>query len=327
MRRRYGVLVYLYLFVTLSLAAESLRVLIAGNVTVSLDNQTGITIPLSYIDSVLIQLDQDARFFRGIELELTAPQSYLPHHGGLAAALYAELNKVPEPGVADIEARQIGFEPIPNKIQNIYQIPLRSGHGLRATPYVSIPTPVISPPSFPILFRLMPVAKGLNDEVEVMQFRLTVKPILGDEGAVKVSPHYPAQLPGKPFTVYIDDEAVERPQEERVLRAGEHQLVILSNDYRSEYRRFMVERGKIIDIVIELRDATPLVFFEAPADSLIFFDGVLLENTHEPYPTQPGHHEVKFQVSDYSIIKSLQVQRGKNYTVALSVDLNISEDD
>jgi hypothetical protein len=326
MRRHYGIFI-LYVFVSLSVAAESLRVLVTGDATVSLNNQGGVTIPLSYIDSVLIHLDQEIRFFRGIELELTAPQSYLPYQGGLAVVLYAELDKVPEPGIADVEARQIGFEPVPNKIQNIYQIPLRAGHGLRTSPYVSIPTEVVSPSSFPILFRLMPVMKGLSDEVEAMQFRLTVKPILNDEGAVKVISYYPEQLPGKPFVVYIDGQAVERPQEEQLLRAGEHQLVILSNDYRSERRRFLVERGKIIDLVIELRDATPLIFFEAPQDSHIFFDGNLLENNHAPHPTQPGIHEVKFQVSDYSIIKSLQVQKGKNYTVALSVDLTISEDD
>jgi hypothetical protein len=243
----------------------------------------------------------------------------------MAMALYGELKGITGTGAMDIEARQLGFEPLPNKIQTIYQIPLRSGHGLRATPYVSIPTGLIEPELFPLLFRLMPVMKGLSDEFQFMQFRLTVKPILSDEGAVKIIPRFPEHLPDKPFAVYIDDEFIGRPQEERLLKSGEHQLVILSDDYRGENRRFLVERGKIIDLIIELRDATPLIYFEAPVDSLIFFDGTLLENRHSPHPAEPGFHEVKFQVSDYSIVRNIQVQRGKTYRVALAADLAIYE--
>jgi hypothetical protein len=324
MNRRYGIFVLLY-FLNLPLGAETTRVLIAGTLEVSADAPGGSSLSLSYTDSALIVLTREVRFLRGIELELTAPQNYLAHRGSLAIAIYAELDRTPEPGVADIQGRQISFEPIPNKIQTIYQIPLREGHGLRATPYVSIPTDVAVPASFPILFRIMPVAKGLSPEVEAMRFRLNVKPILSDEGAVTISPRYPEQLPDKPFTVLIDGAMIEKPQEERFLREGEHQLLIYSDDYRTENRRFVVERGKFMDIVVDLRDATPLLLFEAPTDSLIFFDGVLLEDNLKPHPAEPGVHEVKCQISDYSIVKSIEIQKGKTYRVALTVDLNVTE--
>jgi hypothetical protein len=322
----YGALVLLYLL-SLPLPAETIRVLIAGDLGVSLDNPEGTSVSLSYVDSALIHLDQEVRFFRGIELELTAPQNYLAHRGSLAIVLYRELDRIPEPGIADIQGEQISFEPVPNKIQTIYQIPIRAGHGLRTTPYASIPTGVIAPSSFPILFRLMPVIKGLSEEVESMQFRLSVKPIFSDEGAVKITPRYPEQLPGKPFTVFIDKTLLEQPQEERHLNEGEHHLEIVSHDYRSENRRFLVERGKILDLSIDLRDATPLVLFEAPQDSRIFFDGALLENNLKPLLAAPGIHEVKFQLSDYAVVKPLKVQKGKTYRVVMSVDVQISETD
>ncbi|MDR2111111.1 MAG: hypothetical protein LBP32_07370 [Spirochaetaceae bacterium] len=324
MNLRYGVVVLLY-FLNVSLWAETARVLIAGNLEVSANNPAGSSVSLSYTDSALIVLSREVRFFRGVELELTAPQNYLAHRGSLAVVIYAELDHIPEPGVADIQGRQISFEPIPNKIQTVYQIPLRAGHGLRATPYVSIPSDIVAPASFPILFRLIPVTKGLSAEVEAMRFRLTVKPILSDEGAVTISPRYPEQLPDKPFTALIDGEMLENPREERLLREGEHQLLIYSDDYRTETRRFVVERGKVVDIVVELRDATPLVLFEAPEDSLIFFDGVLLEDNLKPHPAEPGIHEVKCRISDYSIVKSIEIQKGKTDKVALTVDLNVAE--
>ncbi|MDR2785177.1 MAG: hypothetical protein LBB83_04600 [Treponema sp.] len=328
MRSRAGALIILSLFSALFpilLGAESFRTVITDTVLVSLDNPDGVSIPLSIVDSALIALDKEIRFFRGVELEFTSSQNYLFYRGSLGLAVYGELDKIPKNGIADVQARQIFIEPIPNKIQSIYQIPVRQRHGLRTSPYVSV-LPMTLPSSFPLLFRVMPVIKGLSDEIESLRFVLTVKPILSDEGAIRVIPRYPENLPDKPFTLLIDDEVIERPQEERVLREGEHNLVILSDNYRNENRIFMVERGKILELGINLQDPTPLVNFEAPENARIFFDNTPV-NPNKPLPVEPGAHEVRFQLSDYAVVKPLIVQKGKTYRVAMSVDLMITETD
>jgi hypothetical protein len=309
---------------------ESLRVANAGNLLVSLDKPEGAAISLSYVDSAVIILGEEIRFFRGIELEFTIPQTYLPHRGSLALALYGNLDRTPEPGVADLVARQLCIEPIPNKLSIIYQIPIRSGHGLRPSPYVSLPVGMVAPESFPILFRVMPVIKGLAEEVETMRFQLAVRPILSDEGAVRIITRYPeapGALPRRPFTVFIDDEAVDRPRETRLLKEGEHQLRIISNDYRNENRRFLIERGKILDLTIALQDTIPLIFFEAPENARIFFDNEAVEPGVQGLAVEPGLHEVRFQMSDYSVVKPVTVQRGKTYRLTLAVDVSVSESD
>jgi hypothetical protein len=307
--------------------AESVRVLLAGSAVVSPDAPGGSSVSLAYNESALITLDQDTRFFKGIELEFTVPQGYLPHRGSLAIVLYADLNQSPPMGIVDIEGRQISFEPLPNKIQTVYQIPLRAGHGLRTSPYAAVLTGVVAPGSFPVLFRIQPVIKGLSDQIEAMRFTLNVKPIFGDEGAVRILFRYPENLRDKPFTLLIDDVVVETPLEERFLKEGEHHLVILSNDYRNESRLFVVERAKVLELAIALQDPAPLIIFEAPETALIYLDNQLINPDPAPRPVEPGHHEVKFQLSDYSIVKPLMVQKGKTYRVALSVDLQISETD
>jgi hypothetical protein len=307
------------------LEAESFRTVVAGVTLVSLDNPDGVSVPLSIVDSALIALGGEIRFFRGIELEFTASRNYLPHLGSLALAVYGELDRAPETGIADIQARQIFMEPIPNKIQSVYQIPLRQRHGLRASPYVSV-LPVTLPSSFPLLFRILPVIKGLTGEVEVLRFILNVKPILSDEGAVRVIFRYPDNLPDKPLTLLIDDEVIEHPREDRILREGEHHLVILSNDYRNENRVFMVERGRILELSISLQDPTPLVVFEAPENARVYFDNAPVD-PGRPLPVEPGAHEVRFQLSDYAVIKPLFVQKGKTYRVAMAVDLTVTETD
>jgi hypothetical protein len=330
MKIRYGiggVFWVIALLCPLALRAESVRVYIAGTALVSLNNPGGSSVSLSFADSALILLNEDTRFFRGIELEFTTPQSYLAYRGSLALAMYADLDKVPEAGIADLQVRQLIFEPVPNKIQSVYQIPLRAHHGLRTTPYVTVLREVTSPASFPVLFRIFPVIKGLNEEFETMRFSLHVKPILSDEGAVRLIPKFPENLQDRPFTVLIDDQVIEKPGEERLLREGQHHLVILSNDYRNENRLFVVDRGKTLDLTITLQDPTPLVIFEAPENAVIYFDNQPLGSITGPMPVEPGIHEVKFQLSDYAIVKSLVVQKGKTYRVSMSVDVQVSESD
>jgi hypothetical protein len=302
-------------------------VLNAGNILVSLDKPGGDSVNLSYNAAAVIVLDREIRFFRGIEMEFTVPQAYLAHRGSLALVLYADLDKTPDPGVTDLDARQIRIEPIPNKIQIVYQIPIRNDHGLRDSPYVTLPVGVMPPESFPILVRIMPVIKGLSEEVETMSFRLSVKPIFSDEGAVRILLRYPENLARHPFTTLIDEEVVERPQDTRLLKEGEHSLAIVSNDYRNESRRFVIERGKILDLSITLRDTIPLVYFEAPDNAVIFFDNQEVDSSRQPISAEPGPHEVHFRMGDYTMVKPITVLRGKTYRIALAVDISVSESD
>jgi hypothetical protein len=308
--------------------AESFRALLAGHLEVSLDNPAGVSIPIEYNGSVLVSLGEETRFFRGIELELSAPQLWLSYRGSLAMALYADLDHAPRTaGVADLQGRRIAFEPLPNKMQIVYQIPIRPSHGLRASPYAAVPAGVTLPPSFPLVFRIMPIIKGLSEELESMTFQLSAKPIFSDEGAVRLNPRYPEQLQGKPFMVLIDDVLIDDPTGEQLLKEGEHHLVILSDDYRNENRLFLVERARVLDLAIELQDPTPLIILEKPENARVFLDNRAIHNDSEAIPVEPGIHEIKFQVSDYTIIKSLTVQRGKTYRVALTVDVTVSESD
>jgi hypothetical protein len=321
-RRRIAVVVFLF-FVSLYAQGESVRALIAGIHTVSITQGEGVRLPLSYVSSSIIRLEGDTRFFRGIELELSAPQTFLAHQGSLAAVLYGELDHIPQPGAADVECRQLALNPLPSRIQTVYQIPLREGHGLRTTPYATVLTGALPTSSFPLLFRLMPVIKGISEELERMVFNLNVKPILSDEGAVRINFRYPGNL--RPLTVLINDVVIDNPREERLIKEGVHNLVILSEDYRNQSSRFVVERAKVLDLTIELQDTTPLLIFEHPENARVFLDNALVANPRTPTPVEPGLHEVRFEISDYTIIRPVTVQKGKTYRVALSVDVNISE--
>ena len=316
----------IFLCIYANLNAEPLRVIIAGNAEVSLDRPEGVSLSLSYLDSALISFRGDTRFFRGVQLDLTAPPGFLTFRNTMASVFYNNLRGNLATGIADIEGQQLSFEPMPNRIQNTWQIPIRNDHGLRSSPYVIIPTGVIQPDTFPILFRLMPVIKGIEEQMENMVFQLNIRPIFSDEGAVRFNFTYPPQLQRRPVSVLVNDQLID-PNNELLLREGEHNLVIISEDYRNQSRRFMIERGRVLNLTVVLQDPTPLLVFEHPDGARIFVNNQQVLNTSVPYPIEPGFHEIRFQMSNYSIIRPITVQRGKTYRIAMSVDVSITETD
>ncbi|MDR2795236.1 MAG: hypothetical protein LBB47_00820 [Spirochaetaceae bacterium] len=313
-------------FLNSALYAETINVIVKDRIEVNSDMPAGVSVSLTYNDSVLIFLQQDVRFIRGVELEFTAPQTWLPYQGSLAFGLYANLNDVPVTSSAEIDGTPVLVDPVPNKIQTIYHIPLRAQHGLRGTPYLTLLRSPVPPESFPLLFRLTPIAKVWNKEIETMRFQLNVKPIFSDEGALVVNVRRPEFLPNGSYTILVDDQVIEKPYAETLIREGEHTLTLFSADYRTENRRFVIERGKTLTLSITLHDLTPLVIFEAPALARIFIDNTQVMRTNAPLAIEPGIHDIRIQLSDYTIIKTAVIEKGKVYRVAFIVDMQVSEE-
>jgi hypothetical protein len=300
---------------------------VEDSIEVTHERPAGSSVAVGINSSVLINLGTETRFLRGVEIEVSSPQAWLLYPGSLVMSIYNDISPQTVSGTADIDGSRIAFDPLPGRRQIIYQIPVRQSHGLRTTTTTTVTAGVTLPSSFPILFRLSPVVKGLSSELENMTFNFTVRPIISDEGAVRLIPRYPPQLRGRPFTVLIDDNVINNISEQIVLREGEHHLVILSDDYRNESRRFIVERARVLDLIIDLQDPTPVIIFEGPQNSQVFLDNTPVSNNREPVTVEPGVHEVRFQIGDYTVIKTLNAQRGKTYRVSLTVDFTIYEED
>ncbi|MCL2267513.1 MAG: hypothetical protein FWC17_07085, partial [Treponema sp.] len=91
--------------------------------------------------------------------------------------------------------------------------------------------------------------------------------------------------------------------------------------------RFIVERGRVIELILDLQDPSPVIVFEGPQNTQVYLNNSLIPLTREPLIVEPGSYEVRFQIGDYTIIRTLNVQRGKTYRVSLAVDLTIFEED
>ncbi|MCL2764058.1 MAG: hypothetical protein FWD40_02105 [Treponema sp.] len=320
------ILAIFLIFPGIHLGAESFRTEVDGTIEVTPERTSEGPISIGINSAVIIDLGAEARFLRGIELEITAPQMWLQYQGSLVMLMYNSLSPQAASGIADMAGNRIAFDPLPSRLRIVYQIPIRPQHGLRTTTTVSVPSAIAQPATFPIMFRLMQVAKGLPDEFERIRFNLVARPILSDEGAVRLIPRFPPQLRNRPFTVLINDNVISNISEQIMLKEGENHLVVLSDDYRNISHRFVVERARVTDLIIELQDPTPIIIFEAPQNAQIFLNNSQIRN-RDSVTVEPGAHEVRFQVGDYTVTRNLNVQRGKTYRVALAVDLNIHEED
>ena len=197
--------------VFLQAQVESFHTFVEGSVEVSPGSaETPVSIGIN--SSAIINLGADARFLRGIEIEITAPQSWLLYRGSLVMMIYNNLNPQFTSERSDLTGNRIAFEALPSRLRNIYHIPIRTAHGLRSTTTVTVPPSVALPSTFPIMFRLMQVSKGLPDEFERLRFNMIARPILSDEGAVRLVPRFPSQLTGRPFTVLINDNVISTGQ-------------------------------------------------------------------------------------------------------------------
>jgi hypothetical protein len=320
-------LFFFFLFPVFELQADSFRTIVEGSIEITPENLSGSTFTLGINSSVLITLGAEQRFLRGVELEINAPQTWIPYRGSLVMAIYNRINPKTASGIADFSGNRVAQEPLPGRIQIVYHIPVRPAHGLRTTRFVTVPTEVTALDTFPVLFRLMPAIKGFTDEFEAMTFSITARPILNDEGAVRLIPRFPPQLRNRPFTVLINDVVIDNISEQIILREGENHLVVLSEDYRNQSHRFVVERARVLDLIIDLQDPTPLIIFEAPQNAQIFLNNTPVLLSREPIPVEPGQHEARFQIGDYTVIRTLNIQRGKTYRVALDVDVTILEEE
>jgi len=318
---------FLLFFSGTNIYAQSFRTIVEGTIEITSD-RSGETVSISSNGAVIINIATDPRFLRGVELEIAAPSLWVQSRfrNMLIMSIYNDLYPKSASGIIDFTGKQLATTPLPSRLSIIYHIPLRARHGLRNTTSVIIPTAVIPPEAFPILFNIRPIDKGIPPEIENMTFNVSARAILSDEGAVRLEPRYPSQLRNRPFTVLINDNVITNILEEIILKEGENHLVILSDNYRNESRRFIVERGKTLDLIIELQDPSPIIIFEGPQNAVIYLNNSIVHN-RESINIEPGTHEVKYQIGDYTIIRSINIQRGKTYRIALDVDLSIQEDD
>jgi hypothetical protein len=241
----------------------------------------------------------------------------------MAYGLYRQIKPSISASQIDYQAEQIVLTPLPARHSFVIQIPLQKNSGLKSSPYATVVPYTHDATKGPLLIRLLPIMKGLPENIESLAFPVRVKPLFADLGGMRLSLSYP-EGPVRPVSIRIDEMLVERGDELQLLPPGSHHLSIVSDDYRSEVRVFTVEQARVSEIALTLQDTTPRLYLVGPENAVVLLDAQPIALTKDPFALTPGDHVITFKVGDYELTKQLSVEKGRDYTVSVLFDLQIS---
>lgn len=310
-----------------SAMADSFRVRSTHIAAIDASNPDAQVFELGYNDAIGIAFPQNPVFLKGVEVEIKVPQEIIEYRNSMAYGLYDKAEPAPAAGKIDYKATQITLQPLPSRLSFVLQIPLVRDHRLKTGPYATVLPSVHQPKSGPLLFRLLPVMKGLPDDIENFVFQVKIKPILSDEGGFMLSIGYPdpSGEPAGDVSVRIDEKPVDNALELQVLKPGTHHLSIVSDAYRNEVRVFNVEQARVTELMVTMQDTASRLYLIAPENAVILLDGENAGIGREPRVIEPGEHSITFTIGDYEIVKQLTVEKAHDYTVSLVIDVNITE--
>lgn len=298
-------------------------------------------------DSLAVFLPEDMTFVKGIELSVKIPSEVAQWQDSVAYSVYDSLSPSPKEDIIDYEGTRLTVGTFPGRLSTSIIIPFSESEAIKESPYsVKIPV-LLNPASRYVFFRLQLAMKGASENIEQSKFEISVKPVLSDEGRLSLKIKVPEvedktqseNYAGSSYTVFIDEKNISlsgtyTPQSLEkgiVLKTGEHHLSVVSDSFRNEIRSFRIDKARTTNIEIALRDVAPTVKIVCPENAEVIFDGEILDRTKSEYMDDfivtSGEHTVTFKIGDYEILKVLNAENGRSYTVNLSIDAQIIENE
>jgi len=166
--------------------------------------------------------------------------------------------------------------------------------------------------------------KGIPSNVSRSRFKITLKPVLIDKGALQLE--LPKEVNRNDIQIYTDGNLQKQSSERLILSTGVHKLSIESDLYLTYSKSIGIERARTTKIKAVLEPKKSSIRFEAPDDAVVFFNGEQIEvGSGTELETDPGEHVVLVRIGDYSVSKKIDIKGGKNYKVSLFFDILIND--
>lgn len=313
------------LFFTLhAYTLDTFRVRSMSVVTLDSQKSEAQSVDLGYNDAIGIIFPKNTTFLKGVEIEIKIPQDILSYRNSMAYGFYRQIKPIPIASTIDYQGEQIALQTLPSRLSFVLQLPLQKNHNLKTGPYSTVLNYVYDVSKGPLLFRLLPIMKGLPENIESLVFAVKVKPILTDEGGFQLKILYPEDT-SSPVSVRIDENLIQNPEALTVLSPGNHHLSIVSDEYRNEVRMFTIDSARVTEFTVSMQDTIPRLFLVAPENARIFVDGNPVENTKESMAVQSGEHTIRFLIGDYELTRQITVEKAKDYTVSMIIDIEVAE--
>lgn len=324
MKRALRLLVLMAIASSVPAFAQGLRTNVSSVVTLSSEVGEGVSVPLRYNEAVAVLFPADPLFIQGVEFELRIPKAFQGAESSISWSIFSRVSPVPAPEKLDYNAELVATQPLPARVSMSLVIPIIDRHGIKSGPFASLVPTVAGADRFPLIFKLTPIGKGILPSMEAAEFKLTVRPVLRDEGGIKVAVAFPEGAEKPPVSVFVDDRRVEDPHAIMLAKKGARVVRVSAEGYREEIITVAVEPGRVLPLSVSLTPNAPFLVFQAPAGTFVSLDGATVAQADlAGLAVEPGEHTLFFRIGDYSMTRKFMALRGKVYHVVLSVELDI----
>lgn len=278
-------------------------------------------------ESLAMKLPEDKTFIEGIEIKMDIPEAIAYWQDCVACSVYNKISPSPSENQIDYSGSCQFVSTLPGRLSWVLQVPLKKENSLKQNQYTTLMDSVVDFEQSTIFLRLQPVMKGVPEEAMESKIKLTVKPILSDQGELKLTLTTADGKKPENATIYVDDKVVTLSKTGEIfLDKGVHDLSVTSSSYRNEVRTLRIDRAKTTELLIELKSIEPSIFVSAPEGTKTFIDDKVFTAFGKETFLQEGEHKIRFTVGDYEIVRTINAIKGKTYRVNCSVDLTITEE-
>jgi hypothetical protein len=312
---------------------QNVRGLVVEELRVRTDAGFEKTVGIALDEMAVLNLEGDARFLRGVRLELQLSNLLKQHFDSFGLAVYRRVAPEPRKGISSYRGDRVFFQPLPylNRVRVLLPVspgPEEEGDDSGEGAF-RLAAP-LSREDFPVLVAILPLMKGIPDTVAEARFFLTVRPAVARRGLVQLALRTPSGTPAEALTAWLDERELS-PAELQGLQAGQelpaglHRLRLASPEFQEVNASFTVESGKSATLDIQFQTLITLLTIEAPQNAEVYLDGEKL-SALAGLPIAEGTHQVRVKIADYSVTKKFSAQRGRHYHLSCVFDIIISED-
>lgn len=316
------VVIILGVFAFSLLYAENIRVSVPYSVTISSADIDGETFKIKYNEAVGIQIASDDMFLQGIEIEIKMSKEMLPYISALGWTIYGKVTPAFSKKRFDYEGSQIFFQPLPERISLVLQIPVDKNHTLKTSPFATVLPFIATPDKLPLLFGFFMLGKGVNSAIEKGYFTVTVKPILKNEGLLAIS-FTPSTVDIKNVNVFIDDNKILLSDRLIYLKKGTYTVRVSAEGYREEIYTINILPAQTTTLQVSLNSAIPLLVFALPENTIVLINGKAVDWSSGSYELEPGEYTLTIKIGDYVISRKVTFTAGKKYTISIEMNLII----
>lgn len=302
-------------------SGQSLRTAVAGVVRIDPAAPDGAGVSLRYNEAVGILLPEKPLFIEGLEIELRIPRQFQGAESSVAWSLYGAVRPEPGPGF-DYAAETIVSQLLPSRVSMVLRIPLVQGHGMRSNPFYTLIPSVQGPGKYPLLFKLSPAGKGLSAAMEAAEFKVIVRPVLGNEGGIRVV--LPPEQAALKYQVFVDDQPANVLDGLVIAARGLRAVRVTAPGFKDEVVSVAVEPGIVRVAEMDLQPDVPRLSIFAPQGAVVSLNGQIIPPAEwASFAMEPGEQTVNCKIGDYTINRRFTAARGKRYTLELNIELNI----